>query len=51
MSGRWRWVSTARMYLLMAEPGEMIDFMQQHWRDRLLDLTYTVTPDLVIVDS
>ena len=44
-------LDTRRMYLLMAEPGEMIDFMQQHWRDRLLDLTYTVAPDLVIVDS
>ena len=44
-------LDTQRMYLLMAEPGEMIDFMQQHWRDRLLDLTYTVAPDLVIVDS
>lgn len=44
-------VDTNRMYLLTAAVGEMLDLTRQHWRDRLLDLAYAVTPQLVIIDS
>ena len=40
-----------RMYLLTADVGELLDLTRQVWRDRLLDLCYTVSPALVIIDS
>lgn len=44
-------VDTKRMYLLTADVGELLDLTRQVWRDRLLDLCYTVSPALVIIDS
>lgn len=44
-------VDTGRMYLLMAEAGELLDLTRQVWRDRLLDLVYSVKPALVVIDS
>lgn len=44
-------LDSRRLYLMMADTGEMIDLTKQHWRDHMLDLAYTVQPDLIIVDS
>jgi hypothetical protein len=44
-------LDSRRLYLMMADTGEMIDLTKQHWRDHMLDLAYTVKPDLIIVDS
>lgn len=44
-------LDTRRMYLMMAGNGEMMDFLQPKWRDRLLDLAWTVRPELIIIDS
>lgn len=44
-------LDTRRMYLMMAGNGEMMDFLQPAWRDRLLDLAWTVRPELILIDS
>lgn len=44
-------IDTRRMYLMMAGNGELMDFLQPRWRDELLDLAWTVRPDLIVIDS
>lgn len=44
-------IDTQRIYLMFANNGEMMDFLQPHWQDCLLDLAHTVRPELIIIDS
>ena len=40
-----------KLYLLMPDTGEMIDFGEQTWRDRLIEMTSALRPELVVIDS
>jgi hypothetical protein len=44
-------IDAQRVYLMMADTGEMMDFNAQPWRDRLIDLLCLAQPDLVLIDS
>lgn len=40
-----------KLYLLMAEPGEIYDLSRAVWRDHLLDAAHALKPGLIIIDS
>ena len=40
-----------RIWLMMAELGEMIDLTQPVWQDRLLDMATMLKPELIVIDS
>jgi putative DNA primase/helicase len=40
-----------RLWMLMADNGEMLDLTQPRWQDRLLDMATIVEPGLIIIDS
>lgn len=40
-----------RLWMLMADNGEMLDLTQPRWQDRLLDMATVVEPQLIIIDS
>lgn len=40
-----------RLWMLMADNGEMLDLTQPRWQDRLLDMATIVEPQLIIIDS
>lgn len=44
-------VDRKRLFLLLPDPGEAIDFGEEKYRDRLLDMVATLQPELVIIDS
>lgn len=41
----------SRIYPMVPDNGQILDFSQQLWRDQLLELVNQVTPELIIVDS
>lgn len=44
-------VDRKRLFLLLPDPGEAIDFGEEKYRERLLDMVATLKPELVIIDS
>lgn len=40
-----------RLWMLMADNGEMLDLTQPYWQDHLLDMATVVEPQLIIIDS
>lgn len=44
-------VDRKRLFLLLPDPGEAIDFGEEKYRDRLLEMVATLQPELVIIDS
>lgn len=40
-----------RLWLMMAENGELLDLTQSRWQDRLVDMATTVRPQLIVIDS
>lgn len=40
-----------RLWMLMADNGELLDLTQPYWQDRLLDMATVVEPQLIIIDS
>jgi hypothetical protein len=44
-------INRHKLWLMMAENGEMLDLTQPRWQDHLLDLATTVQPQLIIIDS
>jgi hypothetical protein len=44
-------INRHKLWLMMAENGEMLDLTQPKWQDHLLDLATTVQPQLIIIDS
>jgi hypothetical protein len=40
-----------RLWMLMADNGEMLDLTQPRWQDHLLDMAAVVEPQLIIIDS
>jgi len=44
-------MDTKRLFLMVPKVGEMVDFSQLEWRERLIDMAYELRPELVIVDS
>ncbi|HNB50468.1 MAG TPA: AAA family ATPase [Anaerolineales bacterium] len=44
-------IDRKKLFLLLPDPGEAIDFGQEKYRDRLLDMVATLKPELVIIDS
>ena len=41
----------SKLYLMLADPGEMIDLGQQKYQDRLTEMASTLNPELIIIDS
>ena len=44
-------INRHKLWLMMADSGEMLDLTQPRWQDHLLDLATTVQPQLIIIDS
>ena len=44
-------INRHKLWLMMADNGEMLDLTQPRWQDHLLDLATTVAPQLIIIDS
>jgi RecA-family ATPase len=44
-------VNRKHLFLLLPDPGEVVDFGGEKYRDRLINMTATLHPDLVIIDS
>lgn len=44
-------INRHKLWMLMADNGEMLDLTQPKWQDRLLDMATVVKPDLIIIDS
>lgn len=44
-------IDRKRLYLLMAEPGQILDLTQRSWQDTLIDMVTDLKPELVIIDS
>ncbi|MEA3351974.1 MAG: AAA family ATPase [Chloroflexota bacterium] len=44
-------IDRKRMYLLLPDSGEPIDFGTDKYRDRLINMVATLRPELVVVDS
>ena len=40
-----------KIFLMLADPGEMIDLGQQKYQDRLTEMAATLKPELIIIDS
>lgn len=40
-----------RLWMLMADNGELLDLTQPYWQDHLLDMATVVEPQLIIIDS
>ena len=47
---QWQ-MDSSRLFLLLPQPGEMIDFGQARDQDRLVEMVSALSPDLVIIDS
>lgn len=41
----------SKLFMLLPETNHLLDFSQQHDRDRLIELLHGVSPELVIIDS
>jgi len=44
-------IDRKRLYMLLADSGEAIDFSTGKYRDRLINMVATLRPELVIIDS
>ncbi len=44
-------IDRKRLYMLLPDPGEPIDFNTDKYRDRLVNMVATLQPELVIIDS
>jgi hypothetical protein len=44
-------MDTQRLFLMCPKIGQMIDFSQIEWRDRLIEMAYGLKPALIVVDS
>ena len=44
-------IDRKRLYMLLADSGEAIDFTTEKYRDRLINMVATLQPELVIIDS
>ena len=44
-------IDLSRLYCLLPDPAEMIDFGDPKYRDRLINMVATIRPELVIIDS
>lgn len=44
-------INRHKLWLMMAENGELLDLTQPRWQDHLLDLATTVNPQLIVIDS
>lgn len=44
-------INRRKLFLQMAEPGEVFDLSRREWQDRLIDAVMTLRPQLVIIDS
>jgi predicted ATP-dependent serine protease len=44
-------INRHKLWLMMAENGELLDLTQPRWQDHLLDLATTVQPQLIVIDS
>jgi hypothetical protein len=44
-------INRHKLWLMMAENGELLDLTQPRWQDHLLDLATTVAPQLIVIDS
>jgi hypothetical protein len=40
-----------KLFLMLPEPGDMIDLGQDHYRERLSEMTAILKPELIIIDS
>lgn len=41
----------SKLFLMLAEPGEMIDLGKPHYQERLSEMTHILQPELIIIDS
>ncbi|MCX6064942.1 MAG: AAA family ATPase, partial [Chloroflexi bacterium] len=41
----------SKLFLMLAEPGEMIDLGQARYQERLTEMTAILKPELIIIDS
>jgi hypothetical protein len=41
----------SKLFLMLAEPGEMIDLGKLHYQERLSEMTHILQPELIIIDS
>jgi hypothetical protein len=41
----------SKLYLMMPEPNEMIDFLRESDRDRLVEMVHEINPAMVVIDS
>lgn len=46
----WR-MDRRRIYMLLPGMADFIDLTEEAWRDRLVEMTFAVKPELIIVDS
>lgn len=44
-------MDTSKLYLMLPPIDDMLDFGRQEDRDRLVEMTYTIRPELIIIDS
>lgn len=44
-------MDTSKLYLMLPPMDDMLDFGRQEDRDRLVEMSYTIHPELIIIDS
>lgn len=47
----WYGLDKRRLFMLLAEPGEMLDLGQERYQDRLSEMTEILKPELIVIDS
>jgi RecA-family ATPase len=47
----WYGLDKRKLFMLLAEPGEMLDLGQQRYHDRLSEMTEILKPELIVIDS
>jgi len=44
-------INRHKLYVMLPDGGDMVDFGQERYREKLIDMVWTLQPDLVIIDS
>jgi hypothetical protein len=47
----WYGLDKRKLFMLLAEPGEMLDLGQARYQDRLSEMTEILKPELIVIDS